>query len=56
MTEKHCPDCRTETLFDTPPCEDGHAGDCVDLACVECGFALTTVHGLVVADDEVLAA
>lgn len=56
MTEKHCPECRTETLFDTPPCEDGHGEDCVDLACVECGFALTSVGALLLSRDEVLAA
>lgn len=56
MTEKHCPECRTETLFDTPPCEDGHDEDCVDLACVDCGFAMTSLAVHVVADDHVLAA
>ena len=56
MTEKHCPDCQSEQLFDTPPCEDGHGGDCVDLACVMCGFALTAVGVLWITEDVQVAA
>ena len=55
MTEKHCPDCRSEQLFVMPPCEDGHGLDCVDLACVECGFALTGVGAMLVHDDALAA-
>jgi hypothetical protein len=35
-----CAECRDERPFETPPCEDGHGLDCVDLACVDCGFAI----------------
>jgi hypothetical protein len=36
-----CPGCSTQTLFEQPPCEDGHGTDCLDLACMECGFGIT---------------
>ena len=36
-----CPECVDEQIFLVPPCEDGHAEDCLDLACVECGHAIT---------------
>jgi hypothetical protein len=32
-----CADCQAETVFELPPCEDGHGADCIDLACAECG-------------------
>lgn len=35
-----CAGCRVDTPFEVPPCADGHGGDCIDLACVECGLAL----------------
>ena len=35
-----CPECVDECSFEMPPCEDGHGADCLDLACVECGFAI----------------
>lgn len=54
MTEKHCPDCGMTQLFITPPCEDGH-GDCIDLACIECGFAVTGLQ-VDLQQHEVLAA
>ena len=38
--EMHCVTCEGETLFEVPPCEDGHGLDCLDLACVDCGFAV----------------
>jgi hypothetical protein len=28
-------------MFEQPPCEDGHGADCLDLACMECGFGIT---------------
>ena len=37
-----CADCRTQQLFEVPPCGDGHdasAGGCPDLACTACGAA-----------------
>lgn len=47
-----CLDCEAEMAFEMPPCEDGHEEDCVDLACVDCGFAISTGH--LVASDEVV--
>lgn len=44
-----CPECADERPFEMPPCEDGHGADCLDLGCVDCGFAL--VVGLLVDDD-----
>jgi hypothetical protein len=39
MTFRPCPDCRTERLFEQPPCPDGHA-DCPEWVCTVCGCAL----------------
>ena len=39
-TSRWCSECREETAFEVPPCEDGHGLDCFDLACVECGAAV----------------
>ena len=36
-----CPGCDIQTMFEQPPCEDGHGADCLDLACMECGFGIT---------------
>jgi hypothetical protein len=36
-----CPGCSTQTMFEQPPCEDGHGTDCLDLACMECGFGIS---------------
>lgn len=36
---RHCPGCRTEREFETPPCAE-HGADCPELACVICGWAL----------------
>ena len=47
-----CPECADERPFEMPPCEDGHGADCLDLACVDCGFGI--VVGVVVEDDVVL--
>ena len=41
-------------LFVRPPCEDGH-DDCVDLACVECGFALTGLQAVLVQAEDLAA-
>ncbi|MDP9434860.1 MAG: hypothetical protein M3P93_06565 [Actinomycetota bacterium] len=49
-TSRWCSDCRDVTVFETPPCEDGHGEDCLDLACADCGAAV--VLGL--DDDAVL--
>ena len=46
-----CAECSDERPFETPPCEDGHGFDCVDLACVDCGHAI--VVG-VLADEQVV--
>ncbi len=47
-----CAMCTTETVFEAPPCEDGHGLDCLDVACVECGHAL--VLGVLVEKRTVL--
>ena len=46
-----CAECSDERPFEVPPCEDGHGLDCLDLACVDCGYAIVVgVH----VDDEVV--
>ncbi|MBO4209247.1 hypothetical protein [Micromonospora echinofusca] len=40
--ELYCEDCGAETLFETPPCQDGHGADCPELVCTGCGTALLT--------------
>jgi hypothetical protein len=40
MQMRWCAECRDEKAFEMPPCADGHGPDCLDLACVECGFAI----------------
>ncbi len=52
MTVKFCSDCKTDMLFVTPGCLDGHDA-CLDLMCVECGLAVTRV-GLLMTEDVVL--
>ena len=52
MTHRYCTDCADVTVFEVPPCEDGHGEDCLDLACAECGSAI--VLGMLVSDAEVL--
>ena len=47
-----CPECADERAFETPPCEDGHGLDCLDLSCLDCGFAL--VVGVLVDDAPVV--
>ena len=45
MDMRWCAECRDDKAFEMPLCEDGHGDDCLDLACVECGFAIVTgVH------------
>jgi hypothetical protein len=48
-----CAACATKTLFEQPPCEDGHGEECLDLSCVECGHAV--VLGLATTDEAVAA-
>ena len=38
--DQWCPEGADERPFEMPPCEDGHGADCLDLACVDCGFAV----------------
>jgi len=45
-----CPSCADHTAFEQPPCEDGHGLDCLDLACVACGFAIV-LRDLTPAED-----
>ena len=41
MTEiRWCAECNDERHFETPPCEDDHGPDCLDLSCVDCGAAI----------------
>ncbi len=42
MEIRWCAECKDDRAFDAPPCEDGHDLDCLDLACVDCGFAIVT--------------
>jgi hypothetical protein len=35
-----CPECADERPFETPPCDDGHGTDCLDLMCLDCGYAV----------------
>ena len=57
MEIRWCAECRDDKAFEVPPCEDGHGADCLDLACVECGFAIVTgVHEDVVVALELSAA
>jgi hypothetical protein len=35
-----CPECRDESVFEQPPCADGHGHDCPEWFCVACGFAV----------------
>jgi hypothetical protein len=39
-TIRFCPDCAQDVEFERPPCEDGHAGECPEWCCVECGCAV----------------
>ena len=49
MSIRWCGECKDERVFEMPPCEDGHGPDCLDLACVDCGYAVVTgIHGDVV--------
>lgn len=48
-----CAACATKTLFEQPPCEDGHGDECLDLSCVECGHAVVLGQSRV--DEPVIA-
>lgn len=39
MTVLPCCSCGVETLFETPPCADGHE-DCPERVCTGCGAAV----------------
>lgn len=45
-----CPECADERPFEAPPCSDGHGLDCLDLMCLDCGFAV--VVGVLVDSGE----
>ena len=56
MEMRWCAECQDETAFEVPPCADGHGADCLDLACVECGFAIVVgIHDDVVVLESVAA-
>jgi hypothetical protein len=38
--EMYCAICRTEAVFETPPCPDGHDDECPELICTRCGTAI----------------
>ncbi|MEU5913755.1 hypothetical protein [Micromonospora sp. NPDC047527] len=38
--ELHCDVCEGVTLFEAPPCVDGHGTDCPELICTDCGAAV----------------
>ena len=40
MTYRWCGSCREETVFERPPCIDGHGEGCPEQMCVECGMAV----------------
>lgn len=40
LTVQWCTECRSDQVFEVPPCEDGHGADCLDLACTACGLAV----------------
>ena len=49
----HCPTCDDVTVFDQPPCADGHTddgGECPEWACADCGAAFVIGDATVVAD------
>ncbi|MCW2681083.1 MAG: hypothetical protein JWM62_2484 [Frankiales bacterium] len=49
MEIRWCAECMDEKAFEVPPCADGHGADCLDLSCVECGFAIVVgIHDEVV--------
>ena len=35
-----CPECRDDSAFEQPPCQEGHGLDCPEWFCVTCGFAV----------------
>jgi hypothetical protein len=39
-TYRWCGSCGEETVFEPPPCVDGHGPDCPELLCVDCGLAV----------------
>ena len=49
MEIRWCAECKDDKPFEVPPCADGHGVDCLDLACLECGFAIVVgIHDDVV--------
>ena len=47
-----CAECADETVFEVPPCEDGHGVDCLDVVCTTCGLGLVLgLHGLGAHDE-----
>ena len=50
-TVRWCSPCGDEQVFEVPPCEDGHGEECLDLACVGCGHAISV--GVLMVDDSV---
>ena len=56
MEIRWCAECQDDKAFEVPPCADGHGADCLDLSCVECGFAIVVgLHDDTVAAELVAA-
>jgi hypothetical protein len=36
----YCALCGQESLFEAPPCPDGHGADCPERLCTDCGHLL----------------
>lgn len=51
-----CPECGSESAFEQPLCSEGHGVDCPDLACIDCGTALTGLAEMVIVDARPAAA
>jgi len=52
-----CAGCQDERGFEVPPCQDGHGLDCLDLSCVDCGFAIVVgIQSEIVVAERVAAA
>jgi hypothetical protein len=49
-----CPECADESVFEQPPCEEGHGAECPEWFCVACGYAVLVCEaqvGLLSADS-----
>jgi hypothetical protein len=58
LEDGYCATCLADTLFERPPCIDGHEDDCPDWACTACGTAVATspVPALIAVAENAVAA